>query len=1068
MQKASEGLYSLSILWGDGGITKVKAPLGNSWCHHYADTGVFEQTYELADSAGCKDKTFKYKVHIVPSPTITATHDSVYSCDSTRYCFTASAIHGKSFTYQWKVDPSNAVLGTGNKFCKKIRRGDIAFFNGIVTNEYGCKDTVRTKVRSADSGISFGVAMRKICTSQVNAGISFNAGTPVDWEMNGNKLGKASFITIFNAKVGWNYVKISTNVPCPMTYTDSFFVSVFNIKAIIKNEFRAKVIDTLWVQDLSKNVPGSRIRRLWSFNDRYATACTTWAKKNQFPLTNCNYSKDTIAWHYYGKAECFYVRLSLFDSTTLCEADTVMQMARSEFCNPFIVKKQICMDEFASFNISDLLLKKVKSKNYIITDSKGKADTLSFQGTLKGYKYNTPGYKSPIFLRYYEPDTVWTERKGKLVIDYIRPGRGWVADTFKNGVFVMYKPNAKFTVKKLGNCSPSKAEIKFEDSVWYQPMQMSVDWGDTLINYGNYTDTVAKLPILTHTYKVARDYIIEVVLTPKSGCTAKFAVPINFGYYTRFLSLFSCTNKICFRDTVQDYDGKNRWTSTNKLGNIYWDFGDGTKDSGFSKCHTFTKFGNYTVKLRAVSASGCVTEYSKPVVMSKAVAGIKTQPTIYCSEIRQYFDSSHVLGDTVNGQIVKWTWNFGDGSAPVNMKNPAHIYPVGGTYTAQLIVTTKRGCKDTSYRTFKVRGPEVAAKILFDSMGCAPLRVDFGNLSKNTGNFIWEFGDPNNTFYSTTKDTNVNFTYKKPGVYFAHITGGDSFKNDITGSTYYCSIRYPSPGQNQLRITVYPGYFSAFDIPDTICKNDSFPVLNLSDTTYSTLYKWDMGNKDTFTKPYENFTYKYKKGGNYIIQLRADKPPGTKCVNAAEKRITVLDFVPDFQQDCDKSRPPVIYFENTQGPEGNDYRWTLQNKPDTTQIFLARSKDLQHDFGQDTGLKTICLYFDKGNYCNLKSCRDIVLHNGIYLANVFTPGSIDGYNDTYKVPVYGYQSFELKIFNRWGERIFYSENPYYAWNGKVDNTGAELPTGTYFYQFSYRDYCDKKLKTLNGSINLIR
>ena len=102
-----------------------------------------------------------------------------------------------------------------------------------------------------------------------------------------------------------------------------------------------------------------------------------------------------------------------------------------------------------------------------------------------------------------------------------------------------------------------------------------------------------------------------------------------------------------------------------------------------------------------------------------------------------------------------------------------------------------------------------------------------------------------------------------------------------------------------------------------------------------------------------------------------------------------------------------------------------------------------------------------------KTCKTVVLKGGIYLANVFTPGQ-DGYNDRYKMPLYGFELYDLRIFNRWGELLFHSEDPTYEWNGKVNNTGAELPSSTYFYQLRYRDYCDKKMKTVTGSVNLIR
>ena len=92
------------------------------------------------------------------------------------------------------------------------------------------------------------------------------------------------------------------------------------------------------------------------------------------------------------------------------------------------------------------------------------------------------------------------------------------------------------------------------------------------------------------------------------------------------------------------------------------------------------------------------------------------------------------------------------------------------------------------------------------------------------------------------------------------------------------------------------------------------------------------------------------------------------------------------------------------------------------------------------------------------------------IANVFTPNN-DGKNDCFRV--FGIapecEEAEIRIFNRWGERVYYSKNLTDCWNGKVDNTGPELPSGTYFYQLDVlKSPFVPTPKHLAGSINLIR
>ncbi|MFN8322444.1 MAG: gliding motility-associated C-terminal domain-containing protein [Chitinophagales bacterium] len=71
------------------------------------------------------------------------------------------------------------------------------------------------------------------------------------------------------------------------------------------------------------------------------------------------------------------------------------------------------------------------------------------------------------------------------------------------------------------------------------------------------------------------------------------------------------------------------------------------------------------------------------------------------------------------------------------------------------------------------------------------------------------------------------------------------------------------------------------------------------------------------------------------------------------------------------------------------------------------------------------------------------------LPNVFTPNG-DGKNDLYH-PFKPYRfiaKIEMKIFNRWGEEVFSTEDPEIGWDGR-DQKGKELNEGVYLYAGYY-------------------
>lgn len=92
------------------------------------------------------------------------------------------------------------------------------------------------------------------------------------------------------------------------------------------------------------------------------------------------------------------------------------------------------------------------------------------------------------------------------------------------------------------------------------------------------------------------------------------------------------------------------------------------------------------------------------------------------------------------------------------------------------------------------------------------------------------------------------------------------------------------------------------------------------------------------------------------------------------------------------------------------------------------------------------------------------------LPNVFSPNQ-DGVNDEFKPFPYRFiDGIEIKIFNRWGQQVFTTEDPEIRWNGKAQKTGSDCADGIYFYTLKvYEQYLEGiKLRQESGSIQLIR
>ena len=89
-----------------------------------------------------------------------------------------------------------------------------------------------------------------------------------------------------------------------------------------------------------------------------------------------------------------------------------------------------------------------------------------------------------------------------------------------------------------------------------------------------------------------------------------------------------------------------------------------------------------------------------------------------------------------------------------------------------------------------------------------------------------------------------------------------------------------------------------------------------------------------------------------------------------------------------------------------------------------------------------------------------------YIPNVFTPNS-NNINSAF-LPLSDCQpeEFYLSIFDRWGNKIFETNNYLESWNGRFRD--QLLDAGTYAYKLEFKFKRSEESKILGGSINLLR
>jgi gliding motility-associated-like protein len=121
---------------------------------------------------------------------------------------------------------------------------------------------------------------------------------------------------------------------------------------------------------------------------------------------------------------------------------------------------------------------------------------------------------------------------------------------------------------------------------------------------------------------------------------------------------------------------------------------------------------------------------------------------------------------------------------------------------------------------------------------------------------------------------------------------------------------------------------------------------------------------------------------------------------------------------------------------------------------------------QEVGVYTVALAVETQFGCLDSTTASIEIKPpfSYYIPNAFTPNG-DGKNDSFGGEGTGINDFQIMIFNRWGEEIFYSENPEVGWDGKFK--GKDVEVGAYAYILTLSDL-EMNYHKFSGSVTVLR
>lgn len=262
----------------------------------------------------------------------------------------------------------------------------------------------------------------------------------------------------------------------------------------------------------------------------------------------------------------------------------------------------------------------------------------------------------------------------------------------------------------------------------------------------------------SYIYGAAGNYDVILTVITANSCSATSAA--NVEVYAMPIAEFD-NSPVCLKMPSEFSD-----ESTIDLGSISsygWDFGvSGGTSSLSSPSYTYTNAGAYSVQLTVESDNGCVNNVTHDVV-------VYPLPEIdFVSDVTegcQPLDIQFINNSTIeSGSIVGYDWSL-DESSVSNQVMPQYTYQDSGTFSIGLVLTSDKGCLDSSEVVDMITVyplPQASFKFSPQPTNLYEPEIDFTNSSIGSVQWDWDFGD-----FSYSYEEHPVHEYQDSGTYIA-------------------------------------------------------------------------------------------------------------------------------------------------------------------------------------------------------------------------------------------------------------------------------------------------------------
>lgn len=552
----------------------------------------------------------------------------------------------------------------------------------------------------------------------------------------------------------------------------------------------------------------------------------------------------------------------------------------------------------------------------------------------------------------------------------------------------------------------------------------------------------------SYTYPSPGNFNVTMVTNPGYSCADTAYMDL---YVQDDLELsFDSEDSLCILGNNFNFIGQ----SNTPVGTTYsWNFGPNASIPTASTLNvnnvTFNATGSIPITLSGENNLCRDTVVQSIYIFPEPVAGIEMSPNYKCEGLTVTF------GNTSTG-TSNYAWDFGINGINTDISNafePTYTFPAGGTYTVTLIASSNGDCSDTITETITVNELLTISFTHNDSLCVTGNSFNFDGTMTGPSftQYLWDFGA--NASIQSSPDLDVSgVIYNTFGTFPITLTAW--FDGCIETSTSNIFI-FREPTINFI------------DELGPRCAPALVQFTDLSIADSPIYYSWSFGDGGTSTL--ENPSHVYTDPGNYSVGLQIYTTEG--CIDTLymmQQDLITIHPSPISQFTVDPIQTDICHAEITFTDQSIGASSVFYWFDDSTFFGNQQSLvDLVYNYTTSGWHRPMQIATNEFG-CKDTSYQELYIEPFIiFVPNTFTPDGNEFNHDFNAKFALEVLEWELKIYNRWGELLYVSNDPEFGWDGSYE--GKLMQEGTYAYVIRYVS-CEKpdSWQMLTGHVNLLK